>query len=335
MILASLLFSLLWGIVVRRMDNGLVEHLAEPAMNRCLQSMGFMHLWNPINIWQIEFVLIWIYSKGSENRFVVVQYFWYRKICKILCRVPRQRVKSKFLYQDANVILLADKCIVVRSLSAGYMTKFSWRRESSLTTSGSQKMDSCLVLTERLIRRILRLRTSAIDSTHSERVSTSGATKMRQVPCISGPYAKHLSVFGYGRYWDHLSLYGLMEPIEIQNHGRNKVWVSGRDHRSLFAADLLCNWKFWKQPNGYGYKKCMATSCIENMEGFYFGQIADSTCCLNPKRQCLYWQIWLSEKGGSLFWRFTYPDSFEKSVGGNIQNDILKSMLRRYNVSKM
>ena len=74
-----------------------------------------MHLWNPINIWQIEFVLIWIYSKGSENRFVVVQHFWCRKNCKIVCRVPRKRVKSKFLYQDADVILLADKCIVIRS----------------------------------------------------------------------------------------------------------------------------------------------------------------------------------------------------------------------------
>ena len=74
-----------------------------------------MHLWKPIDIWQIEFVLIWIYSKGSEYRFVVVQHFWCRKIYKIVCRVPRKRVKSKFLYQDADVILLADKCIVVRS----------------------------------------------------------------------------------------------------------------------------------------------------------------------------------------------------------------------------
>ena len=39
--------------------------------------------------------------------------------------------------------------VVVRSSVAGTMTKFSWRRESSLTTSESQKMDSCLVLTER------------------------------------------------------------------------------------------------------------------------------------------------------------------------------------------
>ena len=77
--------------------------------------MDFMYLWNPINIWQIEFVLIWIFSKGSENRFVVVHYFWCRKISTIVCRVPRKRVQSKFLYQDAGVIRLADKYIVVRS----------------------------------------------------------------------------------------------------------------------------------------------------------------------------------------------------------------------------
>ena len=34
--------------------------------------------------------------------------------------------------------------------------------------------------------------------------------------------------------------------------------VLGKDHRSLLAADLLCNWKFLKQPNGYSYKKCLA-----------------------------------------------------------------------------
>ena len=34
------------------------------------------------------------------------------------------------------------------ALSAGTMTKFSWRLKSSLTTSRSQKNDSCMVLTE-------------------------------------------------------------------------------------------------------------------------------------------------------------------------------------------
>ena len=218
-------------------------------------------------------------------------------------------------------------------------------------------MDSCLVLKERLSRRILRFRTSAIDLNTlgksvdfdilflAHRLAYSSQASMMKLKfwghenetgsLYFGPFRKTSFSFWlrYGRYWDHLSLYGHMESIEIQNHNRNKVWDSEKDHRSLFAADLLCSWKFWKQPNGYSYKKCMATPCIENMEEFYFGQISDSTCCLNSKRQCLYWQIWLSEKDGSLFLKVHLP--FEKSVEGNFQNDTLKSMLRRCNVSEM
>ena len=37
------------------------------------------------------------------------------KTCNFVCRVPRKRVKSKVLYQDADVVHLADKCIVVIS----------------------------------------------------------------------------------------------------------------------------------------------------------------------------------------------------------------------------
>ena len=44
--------------------------------------------------------------------------------CEIVCRVPRELVKSKFLCQDADVMSLADKCAVVGCLSAGTMTKF-------------------------------------------------------------------------------------------------------------------------------------------------------------------------------------------------------------------
>ena len=78
--------------------------------------------------------------------------------------------------------------------------------------------------------------------------------KMRHVPCISDQCAKDMSLSGYGRYWDHLSLYGHMVRIEIQNHSRNKMWDSGKDHRSRFAVDVLYNWKFWKQPNWYGIR---------------------------------------------------------------------------------
>ena len=36
-----------------------------------------------------------------------------QKILEIVCRIPREWVKSKFLRQDADVMSLADKCIVV------------------------------------------------------------------------------------------------------------------------------------------------------------------------------------------------------------------------------
>ena len=40
---------------------------------------------------------------------MVVQHFGCRKTCKIVCRVLRKRVKSKFLYEDADVVRLADQ----------------------------------------------------------------------------------------------------------------------------------------------------------------------------------------------------------------------------------
>ena len=47
------------------------------------------------------------------QRFVVVQHFWCREIQEIVCMVPREWVKSKFLCQDADVMSFANKCIVV------------------------------------------------------------------------------------------------------------------------------------------------------------------------------------------------------------------------------
>ena len=61
---------------------------------------------------------------------------------------------------------LTDKCCWVLCLR-GLLQNFMF-----LTTSGSLKMDSCLVLTKCLSSNSL-LQTSAIDFIHSERVSTS------------------------------------------------------------------------------------------------------------------------------------------------------------------
>ena len=90
-----------------------------------------------------------------------------------------------------------------------------------------------------------------------------------------------------------------MERIEIWNHNRNKIGSSGKKHGSLLAEDLLFNLKFWKQLNGYSYKKRMVTPCIESMDRLYIGRISDSTCYLNAKHQCPSSR--LTEKGGSMF----------------------------------
>ena len=73
----------------------------------------FVHLRNPINVRQIELLTIWLYSEVGENRFVVVQQLWCRKICQIVCRVSRKWMESKFFDQDVDVVPLANKGIVI------------------------------------------------------------------------------------------------------------------------------------------------------------------------------------------------------------------------------
>ena len=229
-----------------------------------------MHLWNPINIWQIEFVLIWIYSKGSENRFVVVQHFWCRKICEIVCRVSRKRVKSKFLYQDADVILLADKCLVVRSFVCRNYDKVLM--ETGKFSDNLRVTETCLMLTERLSRRILRFRTSAIDLTHSERVSTSTSSFLAHRLA----YSSHASMMIL-KFWCHENETGslyfgplciisfsfwlrtiLRSPVTLQLHcgykytrpcminriwGLKQLWLQVNGHAWFYLHEIL--WAVW------------------------------------------------------------------------------------------
>ena len=115
------------------------------------------------------------------------------------------------------------------------MTKFSWRRESSLISSGSRKTDSCLVLTECFSSRILRFRTPAIDLIHSERVSTSTSSFFAHRLA----YSSHASII-MPKFWCHeyetgslyfgrllkrsfsfRSLTILRSPVTIWPHGAN------------------------------------------------------------------------------------------------------------------
>ena len=101
---------------------------------------------------------------------ICVQHFWCRKIREILCRVPREWVKSKFLWQDAYVMSLSDKCIVVgffvwqNSHGDG---KVLWQHQ------GHWKCTRVWCWQSAFSRRILRFKTSATDLIYSERVSTS------------------------------------------------------------------------------------------------------------------------------------------------------------------
>ena len=65
------------------------------------------------NVRKIELLIICLYSEGSEDRCVVVQYFWRRKICQIVCRVLWKWMESKFLDQDVDVVFLANKGMII------------------------------------------------------------------------------------------------------------------------------------------------------------------------------------------------------------------------------
>ena len=89
-------------------------------------------------------------------------------------------MKSKFLYQDVDVVSLADKGIVVRCFVCRNYEKVLMGMGKLCDNIRVTKMDSCLLLTVCLSRRILRLWTSVIDFIHSERVWSSTSSFLAQ-----------------------------------------------------------------------------------------------------------------------------------------------------------
>ena len=138
---------------VRRKDRDLVEHLDKPAMNMCLY--GFLCIVG-IQYMYVKSSSSCLYTKWNEDRFVVFQHIWCRQIREIVCRVPREWVKSKFLWQDADVMSLADKRIVVGCLVCRDYDKILMETGKLSDNIRVTEMDSCLVLTECLRRGILR-----------------------------------------------------------------------------------------------------------------------------------------------------------------------------------
>ena len=160
--------------------------------------------------------------------------------------------------------------------------------------------------------------------------------KMRQVPCISGPCAKHLSVFGYGRYWDHLSLYGHMERIEIQNItagtrcGILRKTIEVYLLQTCFVVD-----NFGSNRTGIAIWNAWRLLVLKIWRDFTLDRFLIQHVAYIQSVNAFIDKFDFQKRAVLCFWRFTYPDSFEKSVGGNIKNDTLKSMLRRCNFSKI
>ena len=183
-------------------------------------------------------------------------------------------------------------------------------------------MDSCLVLTECLSRRILRFTTSPIDLIHSERLSSSTSSFLAH--CLA--YASHASMI-ISKFWFYENVTGslnfgplrngylsfsfctiLRSPVTTWLHGayRNSETgqVQGRGFwerllESIYFR-LLLSLKFWEQLSEFSFRKCVVTPCFESMGDFYFGQIFDSKYCWNSKRRCPYLQILFSGMGDFL-----------------------------------
>ena len=138
------------------MDRGLLEHLDEPAINLCNSHLSL--------------------SKRSLDRLKVVQHFQCRITLRLYLGFPGSELSQSSSTKILTWYLLRTNVLLLDALSMGTMTKFWWRGESSLTTSGSQKMDSYPTGTECSSRWILRFRTSATDLIHLERASTSASS---------------------------------------------------------------------------------------------------------------------------------------------------------------
>ena len=109
-----------------------------------------------------------------------------------------KKMKSKFLYQDVDVVSLADKCIVVRCFVCRNYDKDLMETGKLCDNIRVTKRDSCLVLTECLSRQILRLSTSPIDLIHSERVSSSTSSFFAHRLA----YASHAAMI-MSKFWCH------------------------------------------------------------------------------------------------------------------------------------
>ena len=150
-----------------------MEHFDEAAMNLCLY--GFLCI----------FGIQYMYGKSSSSSLVSIPNevrtdLWLsstsdaERSVRLYVGFPGNELSPSFLWQDADVMSLANKCIVVGCFVCGDYDKILM--ETGKFSDNIRVTENGLVSgVDRVLlcRRILRFRTSAIDLIHSERVSTS------------------------------------------------------------------------------------------------------------------------------------------------------------------
>ena len=119
-----------------------------------------------------------------------------------------------FYYQDVDVSL-ADKRIVVGCFVCRNDDKVLVETGKPFDIISATKMDSCLVLTEYLSHRILRISISPVDFTHSERVSSSTSSFIAHRLA----YASHASMI-MSKFWCHKNETGSLYfgPLRKRSH---------------------------------------------------------------------------------------------------------------------
>ena len=105
----------------------MVEHLDEPAMNLCLYGFlcifGIQYMYGKSSSSSLVSIPnevrtdLWLSSTSDTERSVRLYVGFPGS--ELSPGVPREWVKSKCLWQDADVISLADKCIVVGCFVCG------------------------------------------------------------------------------------------------------------------------------------------------------------------------------------------------------------------------
>ena len=128
-----------------RIDKGFDEH----AMNLCLYGI-FVYLRNPINVGQIELLIICLYTEGSEDRFCGCPTLLMQKNLSD-CMYGFQEVNEVQVPQSECVVSLANNLLY--ALSAG--SKILMEPGKLTDNIRVAKIDSDLVLTECLCRLVI------------------------------------------------------------------------------------------------------------------------------------------------------------------------------------